>query len=147
LRFRPLPVSVRMADARRRLTLQEPHGAIEALRAELIVPETAEQLGDHDVRSIGYVDIPHIAKDDLDAVVPFCGFSLLQPEGQIELPFSNVICTHVVKALTFLSTAYTFAFLPDLSSAASDLDTSGPRPAPTTMITLRISISLPCIGP
>ena len=44
--------------------------------------------------------------------------------------------THVTTALGFFSTAYTLTFRPDSSPAVSEARTSGPRPAPTTIITL-----------
>lgn len=45
--------------------------------------------------------------------------------------------TYVTTAFGFFSTAYTRTFRPDSSPAASDALTRGPRPAPTTIITLR----------
>ena len=44
--------------------------------------------------------------------------------------------THVTTALGFFSTAYTLTFRPDSSPAVNEARTSGPRPAPTTIITL-----------
>ena len=44
--------------------------------------------------------------------------------------------THVTTALGFFSTAYTLTFRSDSSPAVSEARTSGPRPAPTTIITL-----------
>ena len=44
--------------------------------------------------------------------------------------------TYVTTALGFFSTAYTLTFRPDSSPAVSEARTSGPRPAPTTIITL-----------
>ena len=57
--------------------------------------------------------------------------------------------THVTTALGFFSTAYTLTFRPDSSPAVSEARTSGPRPAPTTIITLtrkRLAINPLCVN-
>ena len=57
--------------------------------------------------------------------------------------------THVTTALGFFSTAYTLTFRPDSSPAVSEARTSGPRPAPTTIITLtrkRLSVNPLCVN-
>lgn len=45
--------------------------------------------------------------------------------------------TYVTTAFGFFSTAYILTFRPDSSAAVSDALTKGPRPAPTTIITLK----------
>ena len=57
--------------------------------------------------------------------------------------------THVTTALGFFSTAYTLTFRPDSSAAVSEARTSGPRPAPTTIITLtrkRLAVNPLCVN-
>ena len=57
--------------------------------------------------------------------------------------------TYVTTALGFFSTAYTLTFRPDSSPAVSEARTSGPRPAPTTIITLtrkRLAINPLCVN-
>ena len=57
--------------------------------------------------------------------------------------------THVTTALGFFSTAYTLTFRPDSSPAVNEARTSGPRPAPTTIITLtrkRLAVNPLCVN-
>ena len=90
------------------LTLEESHRPVEALRAELVVPETTQQLRDHDVCLLGHMDASHVSVDDIHSVVPFDRLALLQ---SATLVLKTVECapaavvTYVVKALIFLSTA------------------------------------------
>jgi hypothetical protein len=92
------------------------------------------------------VPFTHVAGDHRDLVMPLIGLAMVQ--AATESPIARVdkgACvaramhfapTHVMTALGFFSTAYTRTGT--LASEAADRlhRTSGPRPAPTTMMTI-----------
>lgn len=59
------------------LTFHEAHGTIETFRTEFVVAETAQQLRHQDICLCRYLNLSHIAKQDLDLVVPFECFLFL----------------------------------------------------------------------
>ena len=60
-------------------TFEEPHRAVEALWAELIVAKGPKQLADEDVDLFGHLQSTHVTVQELDLLVaPFCFVALLQ---------------------------------------------------------------------
>ena len=59
------------------LTLEETHGAVETLRAQLVVAERSQELRNHDIGLLWDVDGAHITVDDVYCVMPLSRFAFL----------------------------------------------------------------------
>ena len=69
-------------DVKQDLTLQEPRGAVQALRAELVVAKRAQELADEDIHLLRDSERTHVAKEQLHLLVtPLRSMAFLQAAG------------------------------------------------------------------